>query len=495
MRCTARVLCGLGAVAWLGGCAVDQRREVEAYRGVTDIETPPAVTAGQSLSLEQAVRLTNAYNERLAIEGENYLQSMIERQRRSASLLPTLDLFGNVNLREHTGANVSSNNNGNNSSNNRVVSFDGGFSAQYTFLTGMSDLNSVKATEADIRRRRWLLLDLREVLMLETARAYYAVLLADRLVQVLKSSEGVQQERLRDIRGRQQVGFARPLDVAQIESQASQTRVTLLDAQNSLENAWSALTFLMGTEARGLTLSDEFAPATETPSLDVMLKQAYRVRQDLLAARAAADSARSEVDASIGAYYPSVRINLEYFLTRQSSPEDLNLTSLIAINLPLFSAGRIEADVREDWSLFRQRVLEYSLLRRQIQRDVETANADLVVSRQRVVELDAQVKASAEALRQAEAAYAAGLGTNLERVTAQDLLLAAQLRQAREQFTLKIAALALLRAQGGLTQDLTAAVGPEPTPEELTPPDSPFIRTGPAAAEPPDPLPTSRPAR
>ncbi len=467
MTATLAALAGCGL---FHACAVDQEAEVQTYRQVTQLTPPPVFTSGQPLTLVDAVLLANAYNERLGIEGERYLQSLIERQRRAAALLPTLDLAGTLNLRENTAQ-------------GRVAAFDGGFNAQYQFFTGLSDLRNVDAGAADARARRWLLLDLREVLMLETARAYYSVLQAERLVSVLESSALVQQERLRDSRGRLAVGFARPLDVAQIESQASQTQVTLLDAQNSVARSRSALTLLTGVEAHASPLTDGLDPAATSPELPDLLWVAYHTRQDLLAARSGADSARLLVDANIGRYYPSIGLNLDYFLIRESTPRDLDLSSLISLNLPIFSAGLIEADVRDSWSLFRQRVLEYSAIRRQIRRDVETARADLEASRQRVVELAAQVNAATEALRQAEAAYDAGVGTNLERVSAQDQLLSAQLRQASEEFTFKLSSLVLERACGRLTQSLTSDANPasEPREDEASPPTSPFIQLPPAA--------------
>lgn len=450
------------------GCTVDQQSEISRYRAVSDLSRVPAFSPGAPLSLEDAVLLANAYNERLSIQGELYLQALLEQKRRAAALMPTLDLFGDQFLRENNSA-------------LRSTAFDGGVSGQYTLLTGATDFNSVKAAEADARSRRWLLLDLREALMLETARAYYSVLRAERLVEVLRSSSVVQQERLRDIRARQAVGFARPLDVAQIESQSSETMVTLLDAQNALARARSALILLTGVEAQDSLLTDGFAIPDSTPALTTLLTDAYRTRQDLLAARASADAARADVDAAFGQYFPSIRLALDYFLVRDSAPTDLDLSSLISINLPLFTGWRIDAEVRAAWSVFRQRVLEYSALRRQVRLDIETALADLDSSRQRVVELNAQLAAAAEALRQAEASYQAGLGTNLERVAAQDQLLNAQLRQASEEFTLKIAVLALQRAGGRLTQDLAFAPPVAAAPEEQAPPDSPFIILPPAA--------------
>ncbi len=65
---------------------------------------------------------------------------------------------------------------------------------------------------------------------------------------------------------------------------------------------------------------------------------------------------------------------------------DRDWTSLLTLNLPVFSAGRIDADVRTAWSEFRQSVLAYSQTRRQVTRDVQALWADLSATRARVVE-------------------------------------------------------------------------------------------------------------
>jgi outer membrane protein len=439
--------------AMLIGCEVDQKAEVEAYRGLLDVGPAPEIRGDSPLSLEAAVRLANDTNERLSIEGEEYVQALAQRRLAASSLLPTVDLFGDFQVRENVGGTATSEG-GSGGSTSGNSAFDAGFGGQYTLMTGMTDINRVRAADLTIEQRLWLLLDLREALLLETARAYYTVLLAERQVEVIESSLAVQEERLRDIRGRREAGFARPLDVAQIEAQASQTKVSLLDAMNQESVARSALGFLTGVDVRDRRLSDGFDPPVQTPTLDDLLALGEANRPDLAAAAADAASVRREVDAQIGRYYPTVTVNLDYFLTRETVPTDRDWSGLLSINLPIFSAGRIDADVRAAWSRFRQAVLNYSLVRRQIVRDVEVAMADLVATRERVLETAKQVRSAQEALRQAEAAYGAGLGTNLERIAAQDQLLSAQLRAAREEFTSKLAYLA--GGAGGRAADADA---------------------------------------
>lgn len=470
-----------------GGCRVDQAADVALYRDVIALEHPPApLPPGAPLSLEHALRLANHANERLGIEGENYLQALLERQRSVARFLPAIDLTSAFVFRENVGARGSDSpddggTGGGGSS--ETTQFEAGIAGDLTLFDGFRNVNRLDASEARIEQRRALLLDLRESLLLDTAQVYYGVLNAERLADVLRNSLAVQEERVRDALARQEAGIARPLDVYQSEAQASQTRVQLLDAVNDARAGRAALAFLTGAPAEGSPLADGLELPPDMPSEEALLALAIARRQDLIAAEAAARAARFEVDEAIGEYYPSVTVNLEYFLTRDASPTDRDWTGLLQLNLPIFSGGRIDADVRAAWSRFRQAVLSYSLTRRQIRQEIDIAHGDLAASAARIEELRHQVRAAAEALRQAEASYEAGLGTNLERISAQDQLLTAQLQLAAEEYNQKVLYLAALRAAGGLTEGVTGFVVPAPPPP-AEPPASPFLF-------PPDPSPAA----
>jgi outer membrane protein TolC len=119
--------------------------------------------------------------------------------------------------------------------------------------------------------------------------------------------------------------------------------------------------------------------------------------------------------------------------------------------------------VREAWSNFRQSALFESNLARQVVRDVEQAHQNLAASELRLAELQTQVTAARQAFDQADASYNVGLATNLERVVAQDRLLNAELQLAGEEFGRKIAYLDLLRAVGGLREELEGRVARLPT--------------------------------
>lgn len=457
-----RLVCSalLATLLAIGGCRVDQDKEVAEYRKVVDLQ--PAQSG--PLTLGQALLLANQQNEQLAIEGENYLQALIDRQRAVANFLPTVDLAPSYFFRDRSG----SGSNGNGSSPRSGL--DVPVTANINLFNGFRDVALLRVSELTIEQRRALLLDAQEALLADVVRVFYDVLRNEELIRVLENSLKVQEERVRDIRGRQAAGVARPLDVAQTEAQASATRVTLIDARNAAKNSRSALAFLTGSPVQNTPLLDEYTlPPTVAP-FDQLRETALQQRQDLVGARNATLANRQNVEAAFRQYYPSVSLNFDYFLTRDSTPTDRDWEGVFDIHLPIFSAGRIRADVREAWSLFRQSVLFEKNLTRQVERDVELAHQNLAASEMRLAELQTQLAAAKAAFEQADASYNVGLATNLERVVAQDRLLNAELELASEEFGRKIAYLDLLRAIGLLREEVEGRSLKLPTTRAATQP-------------------------
>src|SRR5262249_14899054 len=149
-------------------------------------------------------------------------------------------------------------------------------------------------------------------------------------------------------------------------------------------------------------------------------------------------------------YFPSVDLNVNYFLTRDSSPTDSDWNALIQFNLPIFTAGLIHADVRDAWSRYRQALLFERQLARQIDRDVRTSLENLTSTLARLDELRIQTAAARQALQQADQSYKVGLATNLERLTAQDQVLSAELQLASAEYERKFFYLNILRQVGRL---------------------------------------------
>ena len=75
------------------------------------------------------------------------------------------------------------------------------------------------------------------------------------------------------------------------------------------------------------------------------LATARDTRPDVLAVRKGTEAARQQVVAALGQWYPSVSLELEYFLHKESVPTANLWEGFIDVNLPLFDAGIIYANV------------------------------------------------------------------------------------------------------------------------------------------------------
>jgi outer membrane protein TolC len=99
-------------------------------------------------------------------------------------------------------------------------------------------------------------------------------------------------------------------------------------------------------------------------------------------------------------------------------------------------------------------MLVYEQALRRVERDLDQSLRDIDFSEQREAELRVALDAAREAFELSEAAYGAGLGTNLDRVTAQAALLQAELASATEQFDQQLLRIELLRRVGLLRERL-----------------------------------------
>jgi len=104
--------------------------------------------------------------------------------------------------------------------------------------------------------------------------------------------------------------------------------------------------------------------------------------------------------------------------------------------------------VRTAWSKLRQAALAQSLIRRQIEDEVEQSYQNYLTSTEKLHELDAQIRAAQEAYRQAKAGFDAGTAIYLEVLAAQNVLLDSELQVATEAYNQKVVFLDLLRTIG-----------------------------------------------
>jgi outer membrane protein TolC len=432
----------LAAATLAAGCAVNQDREVSLYRHELDRDVPAGASTefpprAAPLTLSQAMLLANRHNEQLAIGGETYVQALIDKARAVAGFLPTFDLNAG-----YSAAHSTFSGGGTSNVHTSSVSLRGSMT-----LIDFGNFSNYARAAATVEQRRFLLLDLQQSILLSVAQTYYQILKLERSVVVLQNTLQLQTERVRDIQARGELGMSRPLDLAQAQADESRTKVTLLQAQSDARTGRATLAFLIGMPYVDGPLPDEFEAPAQAVAAESLESQALQSRPDFVAARYASEAAGHAVDTAIRQWYPTVSLSVNDLLYSHPSGTPAYGLSLSAL-MPIFSAGLIYADVRSAWSVFRAAKLNESLLSRQIHEEVVTAAENLQTSRDKVAELRIEVDAAQRALDLADAQYKLGAASNLDRLTAQDSLLNAQLLLTSEEYNIKIFYLDLLRQMG-----------------------------------------------
>lgn len=456
MKRAAPALLALLVALVAGGCQTEAEKDPQEYRRVLDAAVAPAddPPADEPLTLERAMAVASRRDEFLARSGEDYVQALLQKNRIVATFLPTLSFAPSYVIGDRppggtaippsglSGAYVAHG--------DTLSKLEAPLVGSVNVFNGFGDVANLHSIEAIIAQRHELLLDLQSTVLLNVAQAFYAVLRSERQVEVLTRALATEEARLADVEARLEHGLATKLAVAQTRAQVDQTRVVLLVAQSDVKNGRTTLARVVGLPTIQQPLEDSLAVPESVAPEPELEQEALARRRDLAAARSAIEAARHGVDAAVSQYYPSITLDVNAFLFRESYADASRWNALLSANLPIFTAGRIEAEVRIAWSLLRQAALDESALRRFVLHDVATAWENLDASRRRITALEDAVAAATEALDRANDAFSLGLAVNLDVLAAQDALRQAELALAGARFDRSVFHLDLRRAIGDL---------------------------------------------
>ena len=455
-----RLIClavGLSVLALaIQGC-VNQSKEVAKYRSVVNGKSP-AVTYSpeQPLSLSAAMLLAGQNNEQLAIQGEQYLQAMIDKDRAAARFVPTVSLAPLYVRQEQT----------------QLVSgpfadfvppkaLDVPVNAGMNF-NAPADAANIKRAGAVAQAQQQTLLNAKATLLLDVARVYYEVLLSQRQAEVFGENAGVQEVLVRDTQTRYDAGAALEKDVAQAQAQLAGIKASLARASADVRNGRATLAYLIGVDSVDGELTDDIVVPEEVADEDALVEQAFGTRSDLKAAHDESQAAVAVLNAAWSEYFPSVSLDLTYYTKRQSFPSDVLWMGAISADLPIFSAGLIHANVRTAYSRLRQANLAESLLSRQIRRDIRVARENLMNSRVIIENVQQEVQAGGVAFDQSDVAYRNGAATQLDRLVSHQQLLQAELRLASDELSQTLYYLELLRNLDQLGPETIMTTSAEP---------------------------------
>lgn len=248
-----------------------------------------------------------------------------------------------------------------------------------------------------------------------------------------------------------QAGTAPRIDVTRTGVQLQTEEYTLSVARNNFAIAKLAL-----ARAIGLPLGQQFELADTLPyseldslNLDDALRMADQSRSDLKAALNAEKAAEQKLSAAKGERLPTLGVDGDYGDTGQTFGHSHGTFNFEAgVRVPIFTGGRIKAEITQANAALKSRTAEADNLRGQIDYDVRSALLNLDAAREQVAVAKQNVALANENLARSKDRFASGVTDSVEVVQAEQALASADDQYISSLYNHNFAKLSLARALG-----------------------------------------------
>ncbi len=390
----------------------------------------PAVapTGVLKLTLEQAVNLGLKQNPTQQIAVLNALESVQDKNITRSDLLPQANLkvqdsANRVNLEAQFGGNFPP-----------TFPFPHHigpyqiFSAGPTFGSSVFDLSlwkNYQASKANVGAAKASSLNTREQVILLVVSQYIGTLRAVANVEASRSRVELAQALYDQAADLQKEGVGTGIDTLRANVELQNEKQRLLEAENDRDQSLFGLNRLLNLDPRQrLELADALS-FFETPQPDVesSINQALADREEWKAIEYQEKALGYEKQSAEYSRLPSLRFdgNWAYLGTSASNGIPTYVYTATA-QVPLFTSGRIKAQVAKANLELQKVEQQKDDLRNQIAYDVKTSLLNLSSARSEVEVANLGVKLAQQEVEQAGDRFRAGVANNIEVIQAQDSL-------------------------------------------------------------------------
>jgi len=294
----------------------------------------------------------------------------------------------------------------------------------------------------------------RVTLISEVASAYYQLRAYDDELETTKQSLALRQQSLKLTEAREKGGVSSMLDVRQAQTLVNETQQTMTNLQRHIPQTENELHVLLGEYPgpipRGVPLNRDEVPAIPTGLPSQLLDR----RPDIREAEETLRAANANIGVVRADYFPNIG------LTSAAGTESSAFHNLLsggagawivepAINLPIFTAGRIHSREQEAIAAERAALDSYRAVVQQAFREVSDALIARQTAHQLRLEHQHRVRITEDAALLSRARYKGGVSNYLEVLETERTSLGAKLNLAQAEYEELEASVRLYRALGG----------------------------------------------
>jgi outer membrane protein TolC len=304
--------------------------------------------------------------------------------------------------------------------------------------------------------------DSRDVVVFAVGTAYLQVIASQARVETAKAQLASAQELDRQTANQFKSEVSPEIDTirAQVERQSAEQRLTT--AVNQFEKDKLTLARVIGLASdQEFTLTDAlgYRPLAEITK-ESAIEDAFRSRSDLASAAASVHAAEFNSRAEKAQRLPVVSFHADYG-GGGSNIGNFNQVYTLAgsVSVPIYTGGRIRADIQQADADLARRKAEYADLKGRIAYDVRVAWLDANASDSGVKVAEHNKALAERALAQSQDRYENGVTNYLEVLEAQEAVVVANENYIQSLYSFNVAKVALARALGGSETRLQQMVG------------------------------------
>ena len=336
------------------------------------------------------------------------------------------------------------------------TALSGNLRVEYDLLTGGSRKATIRQAELQRENAALVVETQQEQLRLATANSYYALQESGEQIRIQRSFLEEAERNLRDARLRQEVGVGTRFDTLRAEVQYANARQQVIQAQGSQRTARRDIARLLnlppsaGIQTSPVTVAENW-PLTLEESILLAFDNRAELEQQLLQA----DINEQQRQIALAAVRPRVGLFADYSLQSllNDGADDIedNYSFGAQFSMLLFDGGAARARARQQEIASQVAEEQFSESADQIRFDVEQAFFGLETNQENIATSRIAVSQAEEALELANLRLQAGVGTQLDVLTAQSELTQAQANNVSAILDYNRALAAMQRAVSNVT--------------------------------------------
>lgn len=321
----------------------------------------------------------------------------------------------------------------------------------YPLYTGNALQDQIAIAQANVRVAEAAFAATAQQTALSVRQAYYNVQLTQGQVAAEQRAVAAAEENVRVTDARVRTGTSPRFDLLQAQVQLAQSQQAWTSAKTGAVQAQQSLAALLD-----VPLDAAVVPATPlglTPPAadpDTFIQQALRTRPELTQVRASEDAAQAAIDLAAAGLRPNFTVSGGPAI--QTSDPGTNLpvvwSGTLLMTIAIFDGGLTRAKMDVARQQLAQDMVTEEQTRQTIELDVRNAYLGIQNAAEQLRSAQAGLDAAREGARIATLRYQAGVGTQLEVVTAEQNLASADLSVVQALFAYNLALAQLDRAVG-----------------------------------------------